>query len=64
MATLKGENARGIDDAMAQYQQYQEELDRVTERQMVKLEEGRARSRAEERADVKHNLVPGTSVKG
>jgi hypothetical protein len=47
MATLKGENARGADDAMAQCQQYQQELDRVAERQMAKLEEGRARYEAE-----------------
>jgi hypothetical protein len=40
MATLKGENACGADDAMAQYQ----EFNRITERQMAKFEEGRARS--------------------
>jgi hypothetical protein len=40
MATLKGENARGPDDAMAQYH----EFNRITERQMAKFEEGRARS--------------------
>lgn len=54
MATLKGENACGADDAMARYQQYEEELDRVSERKMAELEEGRARWRDEERADVKH----------
>jgi hypothetical protein len=42
---LKGESARGADDAMAQYQQYQEELDLVSERQMEELEEGRAQWR-------------------
>ena len=47
MATLKGENARAADDATAQYQQYPEERERVTERQMTKLEEGRARWEAE-----------------
>jgi hypothetical protein len=45
LTTLKGENARGGDDAMAQ--RSNEEFNRITERQMAKLEEERARWEAE-----------------
>jgi hypothetical protein len=40
MATLKGESARGADDAMAQYQEH---LDGIMQQKMAKFHEGRAR---------------------